>query len=79
MASCKAINTQTTDETILNQLRDIAHLQIPLKLNDTVDKFLTAIEEGTNEVKFLLSKECDLLFECKVRCFPFRLMLIRTF
>ena len=66
MANYKSTNTDTTQETILNQLRDIAHLQIPLKLNDTVDKFLKAIEDGTNEVKFLLTKECDLLVECKV-------------
>ena len=66
MANCKTANTDTTEQTILNQLRDISHLQIPLKLSDTVDKFLKAIEDGTNEVKFLLTKECDLLVECKV-------------
>ena len=66
MANCKTTNTDTAEQTILNQLRDISHLQIPLKLSDTVDKFLKAIEDGTNEVKFLLTKECDLLVECKV-------------
>jgi hypothetical protein len=45
---------------------DDSHLQLPFKLKDTVDTFLNALEDGTNEAKYLLTKECDLLLECKV-------------
>lgn len=67
--SVKTSNTQTTEPNLVDhnyKLKDLAHLQLPFKLSDTVDSFLSAIENGTNEVKFLLTKECDLLVECKV-------------
>ncbi|KAG5670282.1 hypothetical protein PVAND_000559 [Polypedilum vanderplanki] len=56
-----------SDESSPSTNLDLSLLRKPIETSVTgFDEVLRAYESGTNELKKLLSKECDLIYECKV-------------